>query len=110
MGIVNDSSLLRVRASDFRIIYGPCAAKKIQSEFLVAMATAWAWLSGNIPESRQAQIAAGLILELRRQAAQRAEIETRLLEIVDAWCAPRKGKSEESGARVPDCARLIEDD
>ncbi len=109
MPILDHSKLLSI-AADFRTVYGACAAKKIARDFGIAIATATLWLSGNIPASRRRQIAAGLIVELDRQAAQRAEIRGRLLEIAEARVGLRNVDNGETAARLRARARRSDSD
>ncbi len=109
MPIWKEHRLLTI-AADFRTVYGACAAKKIARDFGIAVVTATLWLSGNIPASRRRQIAAGLIVELDRQAAQRAEIRGRLLEIAEARVDRGHGENNETGARVRARARRSDSD
>ncbi len=109
MSLWNSPKLLTI-AADFRTVYGACAAKKIARDFGIAIATATLWLSGNIPASRHRQIAAGLIVELDRQAAQRAEIRGRLLEIAEARVGLGDVQNGETDARVRARSRRSDSD
>ncbi len=103
MPIWKDYRLLTI-AADFRVIYGSCAAKKIARDFGVAIVTATLWLSGQVPASRRRQIAAGLIVELDRQDALRAEVRRRLREIVENETSG--SRTEMLGARSRARARM----
>lgn len=53
-------------AADFRLVYGPNAAKKIARRFGIAVVTAKLWLSGRAPSAREAEIARALLVECTR--------------------------------------------
>ena len=83
MPIERITKLLSITGSDFRMLYGACAGKKLVGEFGIAIATAAVWLSGRVPVARRRQIAAALIVELDRQDALRSAARQRWKEIVE---------------------------
>lgn len=64
-------------AADFRLVYGPGAAKKIARRFGIAVVTAKLWLAGRAPSAREREIAAALLSECDRIEALIAETRQR---------------------------------
>lgn len=65
-------------SADFRLVYGPCAAKKIARQFGIAVVTAKLWLSGRAPTSREKEIARVMLAECDR-------LETRIADTRRRW-------------------------